>query len=668
MKISLEWLGEHLAGELRADELAEALTHGGLPVESIEKRDGDTVLDVEVTSNRGDCLSHLGIARELSALLGRELKEPSAAAPRRGVDVQTLARVQNDADDLCPLYTARVVRGVKIGPSPVWMRRRLEAVGIRAISNIVDVTNYVMLELGHPLHAFDYDHLDERRIVVRRAADGERMTSIDGHERVLNPSMLVIADARRPVALAGVMGGRDSEVSDQTVNVLLESARFDPLCIRRTARALAMHSESSYRFERGLDPQLAVRASLRAAQLMVETAGGELADGIVTAGTGTVLPRRLSLRLARVASLLGVDFPVEQVVQALHRLGLKPELSGSHVEVTVPSHRLDLNIEADLVEEVARVLGYGRIPTRSTIEIRLAAPEPQRRSTQLIRQSLCAAGYFEAVTFSWLSDSFADSFTPAQAVGLLRAQHAVRKADGRLRPSLLPGLLEALVRNENVGAEDARLFEIGSVYWQESAGHAEHRRLALAGGGDVRDTRGAVEMLLSRLDARRSMRFEPADAPGYARGAAARVVWGDEVIGHLGLLDAAVAERIALRAPVGMAELNVTALLAGARAVPQQAPLPRFQAVRRDMSLIVDEAVRYEQIEQAVRQAAPSDMESLNFVTTYRGKPLPAGKKSVTLSLVFRSAEGTLTSAQVDEPMRAVLESARQLLKAEVRS
>ncbi len=284
MKISMEWLSEYLPGTLAAERAGDALTHGGLPVEVYEKHGDDTVMDVEVTSNRGDCLSHVGVARELAALLGRELKEPSPAVKEAGARAADVTSVGIEAADLCPHYTARIIRGVKIGPSPAWMARRLEAVGLRPVNNAVDVTNYVMFELGQPLHAFDFDKIRGGRIVVRRARPGEKLTSIDGRERALSPEMLVIADAERPVALAGVMGGIDSEVSAGTTNILLESARFDPLSVRKTARQLAMKSDSSYRFERGIDPLLPERASARAAELIVQVAGGEILGGMAAAG------------------------------------------------------------------------------------------------------------------------------------------------------------------------------------------------------------------------------------------------------------------------------------------------------------------------------------------------------------------------------------------------
>lgn len=457
MNISLNWLKDFVPAPLDAQPIADALMNGGLPTENISSVGDDTVLDVEVTSNRGDCLSHLGIGREVCALLGKNLIEKHATPTEVGTPAETVTSVRIDAPKLCPHYTARIVRNVKIGPSPDWMIKRLEAIGLRSINNVVDVTNYVMFELGQPLHAFDFDRLAGGKIIVREAKAGEKIVSIDGHERALTPGMLVIADAEKPVALAGVMGGAHSEVSNSTVNVLLESARFDPLSVRRTAQALAMKSDSSYRFERGIDPTLPERASRRAAELILQTAGGELLKGVASAGDGSYKAKEITLRLAQLKRILGIDLPFDQVFNALDRLQLSPRQQGDVIVIQAPSWRLDLKIEADIIEEVARAIGYDKVPVRDEISIRIAAPDPAARTMDDIRSILVAAGYFEAVTFTFVSDLLADAFIPANASALPRADANVRKADARLRPSLLPGLLEAVRRNETAGTSEAKL-------------------------------------------------------------------------------------------------------------------------------------------------------------------------------------------------------------------
>jgi phenylalanyl-tRNA synthetase beta chain len=668
MKISLEWLAEYLPGALDAQKAADALTHGGLPVEQIEKVGPDTVIDVEVTSNRSDCLSHLGVARELAAFLNREFKDVPAKNIESTVKDTGLSALGIDAPDLCPHYTARVIRNVKIGPSPTWMRRRLEAVGLRPINNVVDVTNYVLFEMGQPLHAFDFDTLHSKQINVRRAKAGEKLVSIDGHERVLSTDMLVIADADRAVALAGVMGGRDSEVLAGTVNVLLESARFDPLSIRGTARTLAMASDSSYRFERGIDPTLPERASLRATQLILQTAGGEVTGPLVAAGSSGYSPKALWLRLARLQQVLGVQFPSQAVVEALTRLRLSPVLQGERIDVTVPSYRLDLNLEIDLVEEVARVIGYDKVPVKDQIQIRLTPPNLLLKAMETIRSTLVAGGFFEAVTFSFVTDALAGAFAGPEVASLPKTDARVRKADGQLRPSMLPGLLEAVRRNETNGTPGAKLFEIGSTFWNNTAGTVqEQRRLGLVGGADYRSVRGVIECLLDALDGDRAVKIVPMDRAGFAAGACGRIEWGSEQIGYLGKVDRSIADQLSLRELPVAAELELSPLLAGAQHVPQLHPLPRFPAVRRDLSLVVAESIRFEQLAGLIGDLKIADLETTEYVTTYRGKPLDAGQKSVTVTLVFRSATGTLISETVESSVQRVIDSAKAKLGATLR-
>jgi phenylalanyl-tRNA synthetase beta chain len=664
MKISLHWLKDFLpTGLPHAPAVADALTAAGFPIESIEPPQNniadDTVIDVEVTSNRGDCLSHAGVARELSAILQIPLRLDPPAAPEGSEAASAAVSVRIDAPQLCPHYTARLIRGVKIGPSPAWIAQRLEAVGVRPINNVVDVTNYVMLEMGQPLHAFDFAKITGGQIVVRSAARGESITSIDARKRDLAGSMLVIADAQKPVALAGVMGGLESEVTEKTTDVLLESARFDALCVRRTARALAMKSESSYRFERGIDPSLPSRASLRAAQLILQTAGGQLAKGMVQAGSDRAESRKISLRLSQLKRILGVELPTDSVIAAFNRLGFSPALANDRIETTVPAHRLDVNTEIDLVEEAARLIGYDKIPLRDEISIRLSPPDRDWTTRESICELLVSGGYFEAVTFSFISDSLRGDFGAAP----LRADASVRKADAALRPSLIPGLLEAVRFNENSGNADARLFEVGAVFTAGS------ERAAVAWvGGDAREVRGMAETLLSRLDAEKEFAVLPDSRPGFAAGAGGKIVWGGQEIGFLGQIDSAVAGKLSLRETPAAAELDLAPLLAGTRTTPRLKPLPRFPAVRRDVSLIVAENVRFEKIDSLIRGLSLESLESVDFVTTYRGKPLDKGQKSVTITLVFRSPTTTLTSEQVETSVQKAIETAKRDLNAALRT
>ncbi len=670
MKISLEWLRDYLDHPLDGETAGEALTHGGLPVEVIEAVGDDTVIDVEVTSNRGDCLSHVGVARELGALLDKAWKSPVAVvASATASSSDSPVMVSIESPDLCSFYSARVIRNVKVGPSPSWMRRRLEAVGLRSINNIVDITNYVMHELGQPLHAFDLDKLSGNKIIVRTAREGEKLTSIDGHERKLTPAMLVIADAEKPVALAGVMGGLSSEVGEGTTNILLESARFDPLCVRKTARGLQMMSDSSYRFERGIPAGLPLMASARAAELIVQLAGGELSSGVAEAGNAAAVVKELRLRPARLAAVLGVGFSNDEILGALGRLGFGARVEGEAILATVPWWRMDVKIEVDLIEEVARIIGYERIPEREEISIRAAALDEKAAAMDLLHGVLVGSGYFEAITFSFVTDQLAGDFTPVGVVGLARAAHAVRKADGRLRPSLLPGLLEAVRRNETAGTAGAKLYEVGSTFVTLGDGRVEEmRKLALVGSEDLREVRGVVEAMLGRLDAAKAVNVVADDRAGFAKGACGRVEWAGGVVGWLGRVDGTVLGKVDLRGRPCAAELDLALMVAGALLVPQLRSLPKFPAIRRDLSLIVPEAITYERIAGVIELARPEMLEEVEYVTTYRGKPLEKSQKSVTVQLVFRSPTATLTSEQVEQSVQRVIESAATEIGAVLRA
>lgn len=665
MKISVEWLSQYLPGPLDAKELGERLTMAGLPVEHFEQHGDDTVFDVEVTSNRGDCLSHIGVARELAALLGRKVTLPAVKVKNSSTPVSSATSVMIDALALCPHYTARVIKNVKIGPSPAWMVRRLEALGLRSINNVADITNYVMYEMGQPLHAFDYDKLDGHKIIVRTAKKGETIMSIDGKKRELAESMLVIADASKPVAIAGVMGGLESEVSAKTVNILLESAMFEPLSVRKTARSLTMMSDASYRFERRVDPTLPHRASLRCAQLICEIAGGELYDGAAEAGSQNYTPKTLELRLDRLKRLLGIDIPAPQVMDAFARLELQPIHKGNAIQVSVPSWRLDINIETDLIEEAARIVGYDKIPIRDEINIRLTPPNAEKSTLDEIRNVLTGSGFYEALTVSFVSDSLAKDFMPIGAAGLIRADLSVRKGDGRLRPSVIPGLLEAVRYNQTVGNNDAMLFEIGPAFWLKADGNIdEHRKVALVGTADYRQIRGAVESLLNCLDPHRVVEISATRQPGFANGACGQILWSGELVGHIGKVDRAICDKVSLKEPLCAVELELSALLSGARPVRQLKPLPRFPSVDRDLSLVVAESVEYASIEKTIAALNLPDLESTQYVTTYRGKPLEKGSKSISLRLIFRSATTTLTSAQVEDSVKKAADACKEKLSA----
>lgn len=667
MKVSIDWLSDYLGSRPDSASAAEAMTMAGFPVERIERAGEDEVLDVEVTSNRPDLLSHIGVAREMSAVMRLPFAvkhEPPAAG---GEATAGVTSVEIDRLDLCPHYVARVIHDVKVGPSPDWLKRRLEAVGLRSHNNIVDVTNYVLMETGQPLHAFDLDKLAGSRIVVRTPKPGETLRTLDGTLRKLEPLMLCICDAEKPVALAGVMGGEDSEVTLRTRNILLESARFDPVNIRTTSRKLRLMSDASYRFERGLDPTLARSAADRACQLFLETAGGTLLSGVAEAGEEGFSPRKLLLRFSAVSRLLGTDLPPDEVFDALARLGLSPVRESEGIRVAVPSHRRDLSIEEDLIEEAARLIGYHKIPLRESITVTVQPADERLKAVDVIREALVGGGYFEAITFSFASDRLREIFLPPGA-SLRRVDPLTRKADACLRPSVLPGLLESLRHNENAGNGVVRLFEIGSVFYRAAEGAVEQRRLALAGPESYAACRGMLEAVLAKLDADRKIKVEPSQRAGFASGACGHIRWGGQSIGYIGMLAPAAADLADLRHLPAIAELELLTLVDGYQPVPAMKPLSRYPAVRRDVSLLVSEQVRYEQLESLVRELKLADLEALEHATTYRGKPLQAGQKSVTLTLVFRKAQGTLTGEEADEAVARLVELASERLSARLRT
>ncbi len=678
MKTSLAWLNSYLDAPLTADEAETVLTGVGFPFDgcediSLSSGGSDVLLDVEVTSNRSDCLSHIGLAREAAAASGRSLNLPQVALPETdGPSVESFAGVQVDEPALCPLYTARVITGVKVGPSPKWLVERLEGAGLRSVNNVVDVTNFVLLEMGQPLHAFDLAKLNAGRIVVRLAQDGERITAIDGTKHTLNSRHLVIADAEVPVAVAGVMGGLDSEVTEQTTDILLESAIFDPLTVRRTSRALKLSSDSSFRFERGVDPLGVDRASRRAAQLILEVAGGTLAAGVIRVGQDDPAPHQVSMRLQRCRDLLGVDLDAEQVTGILDRLGLSPCPEGDSVTCTIPSFRLDLQREADLIEEVGRVFGYDNVPVHRKLELEVRPSQASVAARQRLGQVLTAHGYHETITPSLVTEAHVRPFLREGAEPMMLAGD-IRRQDKALRTSLLPSLLACRKHNQDRGNEQVRLFEVAAIWPAREGDRSEVRSLAML--TDAPDThegyragRGAVEELVETLggqEANQSLSFEPIDDPVCQPGAA--ICLDGKPCGRIGVLSETLLDAFGLQTPVVVTELDYEPIVASFPPVRQVGDLPRFPGIERDLSIVVDEPVTWRQVEQCIQEVAPRMLESLEFLTVYRGKQIGKGKKSLSLRMRFRNPDATLRHDEVDPQVNAVIDKLKQVLNAELR-
>ena len=691
MKIALDWIAEYLFPTPAAAIAGDALMNAGLPIESIADVRGvggpTHVLDVEVTSNRTDCFCHVGLARELSALLGGTFAPPQITIVESPTPAASLTRV--DILDMagCPYYSARILRNVKVGPSPEWLQRRLEAIGLRPINNVVDITNYVLMELGQPLHAFDYDTLAEKRIVVRRAAPGEKILAIDGKEYPLEPHMLVIADARSPVAIAGVMGGKLTEVTEQTKNILLESAHFEPLSIRTTSRALGLKSDASFRFERGIDPTMAEACSRRAAQLALQLAGGELASGVVVAGAVKERNVQVSMRLQRFQEVIGIPIAPERARAILSALGFSPSIEQGNtgtgiIHARVPPHRLDVDREIDLIEEVARVHGYRHVPTLDRVTHAVTPESVREKAIRAVRGALVEAGFSEAVTVTFIPEDQARLFDGGAA--LIHPQHAGWKADV-LRPSLLPSLLAARRTNQYAGIPDARLFETASTFVQPGDAARQpplERRMLAAVAGDVTTLTGLVRLIVERLNPRAKVTTRPADFPFYVRGAAAEVLLqtpgGKEGagsdgggIGNVGLFSPDLQKKYDLRHPAAGLELDLEALLAAFEPLRRAAPVPRFPGITRDLSLVVAEATRWADIRAALEGAGLAALdpdEGIEFVTTFRNAQIGPGKKSLTLTLHFRDPARTLTSEEVDGQVKTAIDLLTQKFQATLRA
>jgi phenylalanyl-tRNA synthetase beta chain len=678
MKISLDWLNSYLDRPAQEQEIEPAMTAAGFQLDGRQAVDGtdDVMLDLEVTSNRSDCLSHVGMARELAAASGRTLKNPDCQGPDPQASEAAgalSAGVENHEPALCAVYTARVIRGVKVGPSPVWLTQRLEAVGLRSINNVVDVTNFVLLELGQPLHAFDLGKLAEQRIVVRRAAAGEIFSAIDGSKHELQDHMLVIADAHRPVALAGVMGGLASEVGPTTTDILLESAIFDPLSVRKTSRALKLASDSSFRFERGVDPVGVDRASRRAAGLIVELAGGHLAGDVVRVGDHEPQLHEVSMRVSRCNALLGLDLDAGEQSEYLDSLGLQPRVDGEAIICTIPSYRLDLHREVDLIEEVARRYGLERIGVQETIHIVVRLPQPQVRARDELCRVLVAHGFHETINFSFISPRVGEAFVSQEAQAVLIDDER-RRAEPMLRPSVLVSLLGCRKSNQDRGNHGIGLFETAAVWDQHQQQIREREALGMLVDAEdqdqaLRQLRGCIEELIETLGGAAvvgRLQFKPTEAANFA--IAADVCLDEKLLGTMGLIDGATCSLFGLQTPVAGAELDVLPLLELYPPQRQIGALPRFPAIERDLSIVVDESVTWQTIEQTVRDAKPDLLESIAFLGVYRGKPIVKTKKSVSFRMLFRDPVSTLRHDQVDTQVSSVVGLLTDSLQAELRS
>jgi phenylalanyl-tRNA synthetase beta chain len=670
MIISWNWLREYVQPAAEPAEVARRLTMSGLNHESTEPVGGDFAIDLEVTSNRPDCLGHLGVAREVAALFDVPVKMPE---PQPAVDAAVradgLVEIEITASDLCPLYTARVIRGIRIGPSPKWLVDRLATVGLATVNNVVDCTNYVMLECSQPLHAFDLRLLRGQRIIVRRAAAGEKIEAINHQLCDLDAGMCVIADGERPVAIAGVMGGADSEISDATTDLLLEAAVFAPQSVRSAARKLNLHSPSSFRFERGVDPAGTDWASRRCCELILQTAGGTLASSAVVAGEVRSPNAPIRLRMKRLAEVIGIAIGSEHSQVILQRLGCSVSKTGDEaLTVQAPTWRADLTREIDLIEEVGRIEGYEKVPDTFSVPLVASGRTATVRALDQLRQLLTAAGFDEAMTPSLVPARWSEAWSPWTEAPPLRASQpmlgVLEKASQNVGPvefarrSLVPSLLEARRINEHRGNHDAELFEIAHAYWPQSSGlPRQPRLLGLVSLRDFSTIKGLLERMVGQLCPGARLSVRECDDHWLDPTQACRLELDGELLGWLGRVDGDATAGFGLRSAPLIAELNFDVLLPRVVPIRRQVPVSSFPAVQRDFNFIVADAVRWSDLESTVRSAGGELVESVTYRETFRdvAKDGP-GRKRVLLSVVLRSHTGTLSGSEVEASSMAIRE------------
>lgn len=696
MDISYNWLKDLVEINLPPEELAQKLTDAGLAVEGIHPFGDDFVFDFDLTSNRSDCLSHRGIAREVSALIqSSEFDVQSQKAENENSHPENGNLVTIQAPDLCHRFTARVIRNVKIAPSPDWLVKRLEAVGERAINNVADITNYVMLELGQPMHAFDLQQLAEKRIVVRRARPGEIIKTLDEIERKLDETMLVICDAEKPVAVGGVMGGEHSGITEETTDVLLEVAYFQRESIRQTSRKLNLTTEASYRFERGVDIENLIRASDRATELICRLAGGEAGEFVDVYPTkfepNEIESTDLPLAVKR---LTGLQVETEEILRILKALGIEEksaEVKMPNAKIFLsPSWRHDLAIEEDLVEEVARIYGYDKIAEELPPAFSSGGYQPTEMQKKLLRQTLVNLGFNEAISYSFIDtkadekfDIVPDLLDENASEKLVSIKDPIIEGATRMRPTLLPGLIEAVRTNFNHQNRNLKLFEIGKVFAaktgeDELPAEKELFSIAVTGGEvwqkkavpsrelDFYDLKGALESALEAAgfpDAE----FSAEQIKHLRKGQSASISLNGRKIGFLGRLNDEIAAGYKFKQPVYVAEIDLQTVLEGKTPPVLYQPLPIYPSILRDASLLVKRSVSFDEIRKTISQQAHELCRSVEFVDVYEGKGVSDDERSITIRLEYRSDERTLIEEEIDSIHSQILHALAENFDAKLR-
>jgi phenylalanyl-tRNA synthetase beta chain len=700
MKIVYNWLKDFVAVTASPDELASRLALSGTNIGGVEKGVHGAVIDAEVSSNRPDCLGHYGIAREVSAVYKLPLKAISPKPAEGSAKSSDAVRVEIQAPEVCGRFTARVIRGVKIQPSPPWLRERLEGSGIASISNVVDVSNYVMLELGHPLHAFDYDKVRDHRIVVRKAKPGEKMRTLDGIERTVDPGICMIADGdgSRAVGVGGIMGGAETEISFSTKNVLIECAWFDPIAVRHATRSLKLHTEASTRFGRGADPEMAELASRRCAELILQLAGGELLAGVVDVYPGKRAPKKIALTRAELLRVMGADVPDKEIEASLAALGFSPVrvdqnrgVEGSLLaawECTQPSWRAEVEREIDLIEEVARIYGLDKFPPRFPVSRQGASRLPHYEAETRVRERLIGLGYREILTIPHVAEE-RDALFRSPEIQPARLANPLSEEAGVLRSTGLVTIAAALEWNLNHGQRNVRLFEIGCQYSLNGYQPVETRVLTIGATGEARekdlydtaraysfaDLKGDLDSLgelaggFAWSDRKAANGHVSADWAHVARSG--HIELGGEELGGAGQLARRIADRLKLRQDVFLAELRLEPVYAAIRDwrdSRRYEPLPRFPAVERDFSLLLADGTHFSDLTKTIRSLGIGEIASIEATDLFRGKNVPEGKYSLLVRITFQSREATLTDAQLTDFSARIVAALEQNLGAQLRA
>ncbi|MBL7074598.1 phenylalanine--tRNA ligase subunit beta [candidate division KSB1 bacterium] len=680
MRVSFNWLKQYVRFEFAPQDLAHRLTMLGLEVTGVQAVGDDFVFEIDLTPNRPDAMSHLGISREIGALTGQRVKRPEIIPVGMSGETAPLITIHIEDEEDCPRYAARLIKGVTIGPSPQWMQDRLLAVGMRPINNAVDATNYVMLETGQPLHPFDYNRIAGSKIVVRRAHPGEVFVTLDGQARNLDSETLLICDNQKPIAIAGVMGGLDSEVSAETKDVLIESAFFNPKNIHRTSKNLALSTEASQRFERGTDPNGVIYALNRAAELMEELAGGEVVQGTIDKYPKRIEPIRVNLRAARVNQLLGSYLSEGEIGEILQNLEFKIEKSNNLV-VEIPTFRPDILREVDLIEEVARIYGYDRIESERTSQIVLFhKPDHRERLSWLVREVLTGLGLFEVVTNS-LTDEEArgmvSDFSPAVTI-----KNPQSRLMSHLRTSLVPGLLRVIARNQHRQQEDIRIFELGRVFHPSENSsplpqEPTHLSGALTGLSSPRSwvgksgiisffhLKGLLEEFFFKilLDNYHFFSYDISELDDRALG----IKTDSRLLGYFGHVQRRVLDRFDIEGDVLLFNLYFDEILGLIKWDRVYRPVPQYPFVPRDLSLVVAEKVSAEDLTGLIKEKGGAYLRSVQIVDLYRGEQIPRNKKGLTFSLKFQSQDGTLDDQVVNQIIEDILTDCRTSFNAQLR-